>query len=346
MRVVLRPSLLLPTIFILLGSFFVSVLEAQASAISGFVYAKASRQPLPDIDVELLNNDNQMRNRAKTDGAGRYTFNGLPDGRYTVRVMAFRFDYEDQEAMVEIVTMTVRGQGIGNTVIMQDFYMSPRRGSLAETEVGVVFAQEIPAEAKRLFDGAVSDLSRSRPVEGMQGLRSAISVFPDYYAALYRLGSELIARKEYGESAQVFMKAASVNQRSATSLYYVGYSLHNLGKDFNKGAIVALESALEKAPSSVQVLYLLGKVERAEGSFANAEKHLVQAKKLSRNPVPEIQSELAQLYANDLKKFEEAANELELYLKASKLPAEDEKKTRKVISDLRSKAKATPVKTS
>lgn len=326
--------------------FLLSVQVVHASTISGYVYAKGSRVALPDIDVELLNNDDQMRARAKTDGSGRYTFNGLPDGRYTVRVMAFRYDYEDQEALIEIVTISVRGQGIGNAFMTQDFYMSPKRGSLAETELGVVFVQEIPANAKKLYDAALSDLAKSRPDDGIQGLRAAISAFPNYYLAVYRLGMEMFSRKEYGESAQLFMKAASINEKSATSLYYVGFSLHNLGQEYNKGAIVALESALERAPNSVQVAYLLGKIERLEGNFANAEKHLLQAKKLSRAAVPEIHSELAQLYGNNLKKFDIAADELELYIKASKLSAEEEKKTRKIISDLRSKAKGSPAKTS
>lgn len=331
-------------LFFVVGLLFAP--SVSASTISGYVYVKATRVALPDIDVELLGNDSSLRNRGKTDGSGRYTFGNLPDGRYTVKVMAFRYDYEDQEAMVEIVTISVRGQGIGNAFLTQDFYMAPRRGSLAETELGVVFVQEIPANAKRLYDTALSDLAKSRPDDGLQGLRAAISAFPNYYLAVYRLGMEMFSRKEYGESAQLFMKAASINEKSATSLYYVGFSLHNLGAQYNKGAIVALESALERAPNSVQICYLLGKIERIEGSFLNAEKHLIQAKKLSRNGVAEIHSELAQLYANDLKKFDSAADELELYLKASKLPAEEEKKTKKVISDLRLKAKGSPAKTS
>ncbi len=342
-----KPSLTKIAAFILfLAASLIFTHNVYASTISGYVYIKASRVALPDIDVELLGNDSSFRDRAKTDGSGRYTFGNLPDGRYTVKVMAFRYDYEDQEALVEIVTISVRGQGVGNAFITQDFYMAPKRGSLAETELGVVFVQEVPSNAKKLYDTALSDLAKSRPDDGIQGLRAAIAAFPSYYLAIYRLGMEMFSRKDYGESAQLFMKAASINEKSATSLYYVGFALHNLGAQYNKGAIVALESALERAPNSVQVCYLLGKLERIEGNFLSAEKHLLQAKKLSRTGVPEIHIELAQLYANDLKKFDAAADELELYLKASRPPTEEEKKTRKVISDLRSKAKASPAKTS
>ena len=75
------------------------------------------------------------------------------------------------------------------------------------------------------------------------------------------------------------------------------------------------------------------------GNFPDAEKHLLQAKKLATSKNPDIQMELAQLYSNDLKKYKEAADELELYMKAIKLTDEEEKKMKKVIADLREKAK-------
>ena len=84
---------------------------------------------------------------------------------------------------------------------------------------------------------------------------------------------------------------------------------------------------------------MLGKVERSAGKFTDAEKHLLQAKKLSNSKTPEIHKELSQLYADDLKKYKEAADELELYLKSSKLKDEEERKTKIVISNLREKAK-------
>ena len=335
-----RPLPRLAITFFVFCAFFGLAEAVNASTISGFVYAKSGRLPLPDIDVELLNNDEQMRSRQKTDGSGRYSFSNLPDGRYTVRVMAFRYDYEDQSIMVEIITLTARGQGSGNTMMMQDFYLVPRRGSLMELENGVIFAQEVPPDAKRQYEGAVADISRGRVEDGTTALRKAIAIFPRYYLALYQLGLQTFLDKKYGEAAQLFMTAGAVNQKSAAAYYYVGFSLYNLGKDYNKAALVSLETARTIAPSSVQVLYLLGKVERAEGNFLTAESHLIQAKKMARVSIPEIHKELAQLYANDLKRYENAADELESYLKASKLATEDEAKTRKVISDLR--AKATP----
>ncbi len=93
--------------------FFLSLNAFGASTIQGTVYDK-QRNALSDIDVELLNDYYQMTNRVRTDGSGRYQFNGLKDGRYTVRALAFRYDLEDQELPVEIVTQNIRGgEGTG-----------------------------------------------------------------------------------------------------------------------------------------------------------------------------------------------------------------------------------------
>ena len=88
------------------------------------------------------------------------------------------------------------------------------------------------------------------------------------------------------------------------------------------------------------MLFVLGRVERIEAKYGDAEKHLLQAKKLAKQPIPEIHKELALLYADNLKKYGFAADELEAYLKASKLEGTAAADTRKVIAGLREKAKS------
>ena len=309
------------------------------SSIMGTVYDRR-RTPLPDIEVELVNDYYQMiRRPIKTDGTGRYQFDGLRDGRYTVRVYAFRYDLEDQSEMVEVHTQNIRG-GEGTGFFVQDFYLNPKKGGLAETEIGVVFAQEVPQEARKLYETALKDLGSKRTEEGVKALHGAIKIFPEYYEALHRLGKELFLVGNYEQAYPFLLKAAEVNQKSATSLYYLGYSLLNLGH--KKAAVTALTAANVLAPASVQILLVLGRAERGLSKFDAAEKHLLEAKKLAKTSIPEIHRELAQLYANDLKKFAEAANELELYLKASRLAGEEAKEIKKKISELREKSKGAP----
>lgn len=310
------------------------------STIQGTVFDK-QRNRLSEIDVELLDDYYRTKGRTKTDGAGSYVFNGLPNGRYSIKVYAFRYDLEDQEIALEINTQNIRG-GEGAGYFIQDFYLLPKKGGLKESELGVVFAQEIPKDAQSIYDKAIKDLSEKRTDEGVAGLYNAVKAFPDYYAALYRLGIELIGKKQYQEAVPVFLKASQVNQKSATSYYYLGYVLNKLGKDYNKAAHASVNKAAVLAPASPQIFWLLGKIERAMGNFPDAEKHLLQAKKLSSSKNPDVHMELAQLYSNDLKKYKEAADELELYMKSIKLSDEEEKKMKKLIADLREKAKNQP----
>ncbi|MDQ3180093.1 MAG: carboxypeptidase regulatory-like domain-containing protein [Acidobacteriota bacterium] len=325
-------------VLVLFVMLFVSQNAFGASTIQGTVYDR-QRNILSEIEVELLNEYYQTINRARTDGSGRYQFNGLRDGRYTVRVFAFRYDLEDQEQPVEIITQTVRGTE-GTGFFLADFYLLPKKGGLADAEIGVIFAQDIPPDAKKMYEKALKDLSDKRTNEGLLGLNEAVKNFPNYYLALHRVGRELFILKRYTEAVPFLLKAAEVNNKSTTSFYYLGYSLHNLGKEYNKAAIRCLNNALVLAPSSTQVMFVLGKIERSDGKYNDAEKHLLQAKKLSKVAVPEIHKELAQLYADDMKKYKEAADELELYLKASKLDNSAAAQTKKVISNLREKAKS------
>ncbi len=328
---------------VILTFFFISLSFAQnisaANTIGGFIFDRA-RVPLADIDVELLDEYYRLKERIKTESSGRYEFTGLNDGNYTVRVYAFRYDLEDQSQYIEIKSISSIAGQAGSSYNPLDFYLQPKKGGLRDSELSVIFAQEIPKPAEQAYKKALDDFNNKRNDDGFKGLQQALTIFPEYYNALLRYGQELYIRKQYASSTEVFMSAAEVNPKSALPFYYAGYALSKLGNKYNKNAKIALDHALTLAPLSTPVLLLLGTVERRLGNLSEAEKHLLLAKKLSPTKIPEIQKELAQLYANDLKKYKEAADELELYLKASKLSDEDNVKTKQLIADLRQKAKA------
>lgn len=321
---------------------FLSQNISAASTIQGFIYDK-QRNTLPDIDVELLDDYYRMVQRTRSDSGGRYQFDGLSDGRYTVRVLAFRYDYMDQEIPVEVTTQNfvsangTKSGGIG--FFPQDFQLLPKKGGLKDAELGVVFAQDVPKEAETAYKKGIDFLAKKKTTEGMSSLMEAIQKYDMYYAAYFRLGQEYFANKKYIEAFQFFKKASDINPKSATSWYYMGMALNKLGKEYNKAAMTSLKQAAILAPASQVVFYMLGKVEREEGKFPEAEEHLLLAKKLSPVKVPEIHKELSQLYVNDLKKFKEAADELEFYLKASKLKGDEEKEVKDLIVKLREKAK-------
>ena len=326
--------------FVFVNFFVVGILlfsqSISASTINGTVFDNR-RNALTEVDVELQDEFYRQIDRTRTDGAGRYQFNNLSDGDYVVKVMPFRYDLEDQTQRVEIRTVSIRGAGSGNTYETRDFYLVPKKGSLADYEVGVVFAQEVPKEAERIYKQAVKDISKGRKEEGMSGLKEALKVFPNYYLALQDLGKELYLKGDYETAAPVLLKAVGLYDKNPLVLYYLGVSLQNL--NYSKPAITALKQANILAPTSIQVLLSLGKAERIDGQFADAEKHLLQAKKLSKVDIPDIHWELAWLYGENLKKYKEAIEELEQYLKAGNFNDDYVKKVKKLISNLEEKIK-------
>ena len=92
--------LVLPCLLLLQS---VAISQTNNSRISGQVFG-ATRRPLPDVYVELLNEVDSVLQRARTTGSGNFLFVGLSSGRFFIRVRPFGTDYEEQTQEVELVT--------------------------------------------------------------------------------------------------------------------------------------------------------------------------------------------------------------------------------------------------
>ena len=291
--------------------------SASASTIEGFVFDQA-RNPLYDVDVELQNENRQIRGRTRTNGIGRYQFGGLADGRYYVRVLPFKYGLKDDTRLVELNTLSVRGAGIGNATVQEDFYLEAKRGGLADTTTGVVYAQEVPEEAERLFKDAQKSFTDKKQDEGFRTLIKAVDKYPTYFNALTLLGKHLLVRKRYLEAAAMFVRAVEVNPKSSNAFYMMGLAFSNLGKEYYKASLVAYGKAQELAPAAHEIPLEMGKVQMEMKDFVAAEASLLKAKKLADPKVPEIHMLLAKLYSEELKQYSRAADELETYIKVSK----------------------------
>ncbi|MGC2239196.1 MAG: carboxypeptidase regulatory-like domain-containing protein [Pyrinomonadaceae bacterium] len=314
-----------------------------ANTITGTVY-DSRKNPLADVDVELLDDLSRAQSRTKTDGNGRYEFSGISDGRFTIRVQPFRYDYVQQEQQVELVSVSAISSGAraegaasgGSATTIQDFFLVAKKGSIAEVEASVVFAQEVPKEAKAAYEKALKALAKKQFEPGMEDLKLAIKIFPNYFLALQQLGKEYFIKGNFAEAAPFLVRAADVNNKSPLSFYTLGYCLHKLG--YNKAAIVSLKQAANLSPASASIFFALGTAERLENQFADAETHLKQAKKLAQGVFPDLHWQLALLYGENLKKYSEAADEFEQFL-IERPNAQDAEKIKNIIKSYREKSK-------
>ena len=163
--------------------------------------------------------------------------------------------------------------------------------------------------------------------------------FPDYYLALDRLGAEYAIRgtsdRSYYEAGRLLLtKAVEINPRSFSSVYGLGWTQYQLG--LNAEAIESLRRATNLCGKAGDAYLWLGKALRRAKTLDQAEIALKHASELTKGKVPEVHWELAALYS-DQKRYKEAADEMELFLKAAP-KSEDTEKIKSLIKQLRDKA--------
>jgi len=343
---------LLLIVIIVVSGFFVQNLNAGTDAaniqpssdntlqnrnsINGFVFNEG-RQPVADAYVELLDDLYVTRSRTKTNGSGLYSFRNLEDGQYIVKVLPYGTEYEEQTRSVSLVSVSAT-PGRGATNEQADFYLKVKRnineGPLSAP--AVIFVQEIPSSAKKLYESGIEDLRNKKENEGFDKLKKALEIFPDYFLALDRLGREYVVRGYYQAAYVLFTKAIGVNSRSFSSTFGLGLASFRLQQVDQ--AIKILQRATEIDNKSGNGFLWLGISYLQNKNYPQAETSLNKANKLSNGESAAVHWQLARLY-KDQNRFNESADALELYLKY-KPEGADTEKIKETIKTLRQKIKS------
>jgi Tfp pilus assembly protein PilF len=312
------------------------------NSISGIVYGE-SRTPVVDTYVQLLDELGTTLTQTRTNGSGRYTFYGLSNGRFKVKVFPVGTDYMEQVQEVQLTPVSaIQGSGGDNQTV--DFYLRFREGANRGpfSVPGAIFAQEVPDAAKKLYELGVSELRQKNEKEGFENLKKALDVFPNYFLALDRLGTEYASRgrinPSYFEAARILLtRALEVNPRSFSSMFGLGFTQYHQG--MLKEAVDNLEHAITVYNDSPNAFLWVGIAQKRVGKLVQAEASLKRANELSKGKEADVHWQLAGLYS-DQKRYTEAAAELELFLKTNP-DARDAEKIKQLIAQLKQKA-ATP----
>ncbi|MCD9185590.1 MAG: tetratricopeptide repeat protein [Pyrinomonadaceae bacterium] len=326
------------TIFLLVVSMLVlpflasslSVCAQNGNTISGNVFG-ADRRPLDSINVELLNDYNATVARTRTNGSGRYFFNGVSSGRFVVVVLPFGTEYEEQRQDVEIQNFNVSGRSFGFSNEQKDFYLKVRKNAQPLSNE-VIFAQEVPNEAKKLYEKAIDALSDKKQKEGLDGLKAALEIYPKYFAALERLGREYVQLGHYEAARILLTLAVEVNPRSYRGWYGLAYSQYT--QKMLKDSLESVNKAIAINPASYDGLMLSGVILRQLGKFEDAEKQLIKSKEAYETA--EVHWQLGILYANNMKRYKDAVRELKTYLKLAPA-AKNAEEVKKTIKELETK---------
>jgi tetratricopeptide (TPR) repeat protein len=304
----------------------VFVAQQVSNSISGYV-SDDRRVPIPDLQVELLNDVDSVIQRTKTDNSGLFTFKRLSEGIFQVRVQTYGTNY--------IGGQTKRVQLERTRAFEQVDFVLVTKGSASTTTVGEVFSQEVPEPARKEYERGAALLKKTEQrKEGLEILKKAIEIFPTYFEALELLGTEYVKEKEYEPAIPVLTKAIEVNRRAYQSLYALSVAQYKL-KQLDQ-AVESMKRAITLDQRSANANLWLGMLLRQTAKLDEAETYLKEANQLAGSKSPDAHWQLALLF-NELKKYKEAADELELFLKVEP-DAKDTELIKKLIQRLRQQA--------
>ena len=304
--------------------------SAQANSISGHV-ADRRNNPIADMQVELLNDVDSVIQRTKTDGSGLFSFRRLTEGIFQVRVQPYGTSYIGQTKRVQIERNRAFEQ-VDFVLVMKE------TASTRVTSGGAVFVQEVPAEARKEYERGAALLQKTdQRTEGLGiSLKKAIEIFPTYFDALELLGTEYVNNKEYEAAVPVLTNAIEVNRRAYQSLNLLSVAQYNL-KQLPE-AVESMRRAITLNQGSANANLWLGMLLKQAGKLDEAETYLKQADHLAGSKSADAHWQLALLF-NQLNRYAEAADQLELFLKTQP-EAKDTELIKKLIQRLREKSRA------
>lgn len=306
--------------------------QQNTNSISGHV-SDDRRMSISDLRVELLNEVDSVIQTTKTNGSGLYVFRRLSGGVFQVRVQPSGRDYISQTKRIDLA----RARGFGAMFEQVDFVLA-RKGTASNTATrGVLFVQEVPEQARKEFERGSALLQKANQrTEAMGALKKAIEIFPQYFDALELLGTEYVKNEEYEPAIPPLTKALEVNNGAYPSLYALAVAQYHL-KQLPE-ALSLLRRAVALNQRSVNANFWLGMVLRQSGKLGEAETYLKRADALAESKLADPHWQLALLY-NQLKRSREAADQLELFLKAQP-DTRDAELIKRLIQRLRQQAVA------
>lgn len=324
----MTPHIFIGLLAVLISLPFQSVAN---NTISGHV-SNDQHAPLADIRIELLNEVDTVIRTIKTDGSGLFVFRKLSDGTFQVRVQTSGTNYVSQTKRVDLARPT----GFGVATEEVDFLLTTRGNTGSTAKPGVVFAQEVPEAARKQYQKATELLDKSnRRPEAFAALKSAVEIFPQYFDALEMLGTEQVKDREYEAAIPVLTKALEVNSKAYASCFALGVAQYNLKQ--LQPALEAFKRALLLNEKSINANLWLGIALRQTTRPEDAETYLKRADTLADSKLPDAHWQLALLF-NQLKRYKEAADELEIFLKLQP-DARDAELIKKLIQRLREQSR-------
>ena len=304
------------------------------NTIEGQVFTP-ERKPLQNARVALLDDGYSQLSVTYTNTIGRYQFTGFGNGNYYVHIDPIGTNFERQSQRIQVQSISLAG---GGQTFRVDFVlvMKPSTGEkTGPAPTGTIFAQEVPEAARREYERGVRHIQEKKIDIAVEAFRQALTIFPDYYAALEELGSQYVERRDYQSAEPLLTRAVEINRDGGRAYYFLGVAQYNLKR--RDDAIHSLQRAVEINPESPNANMWLGIIlSQSTATRAPAIQAFEKVAQVAKDAIPEVYFYLGSLYSKD-NQYAKAADALEHFLRLAPTTG-DREKVKKIIEQLRQKA--------
>jgi tetratricopeptide (TPR) repeat protein len=279
--------------------------------IRGKIFMPSGNLPDQRLRVVLELNTGGIVHEAFSDSVGNFEFRSLPNGTYKIVVPSDGRAYETSQETVEIYGNFTR------TFTAQIYLKEKGEGITVKSKektVSVADLQQAPKDAKKNYENGLKRARENKPEEAVALFQAAIRIFPEYLAAINKLGEQLAVLKKPAEAQAAFEKAIAINPKYALPHINLGILLVDQ-KRYDE-AVVALENGA-RADDQFPMSHLkLGEalMSKQPPDYDRAEKELARAMELGKREFVYVRQILFNLNLRR-QRLDKAAEQLEAYLK-------------------------------
>jgi len=279
--------------------------------IRGKIFMPSGNTPDQRLRVVLEINTGGIAGEAFSDSAGNFEFRFLANGTYKIVAPSDGRVYETAQETVEVYGNFAR------TFTVQIYLKEKGEGVAVKSKekiVSVADLQQPPKEAKKNYDNGLKRARENKPEDAVALFQAAVRIFPEYLAAINKLGEQLVVLKKPEEAQAAFEKAIEINPKYGPPHVNLGV-LFVEQKRYDE-AIVALEKGA-RTDDTYPVSHLkLGEalMSKQPPDYDRAEKELTRALDLGKREFVYVRLQLFNLNLRR-QRLDKAAEQLEAYLK-------------------------------
>jgi tetratricopeptide (TPR) repeat protein len=263
------------------------------------------------IVVTLTTRGGAVR-QAYTNDLGRFEFEGMEEGTYTLNARSLNDPALRSDSVVTDSSRTATGN-LNVSLALRKEKNAEDRVRPAEVLTAAEAEQRVPKDALKAFRRAEKFRKNNETDKALASYTRAVELYPGYFQALAARGDLLVLGRKLAEAAADFERALKLNPQYAPALRGSGYC--KLERREFAEAVKDFEKAVSAQPDNTNTYLLLGIAYLELDRRPAAKEALFKA--LGSGSRQELRAYiyLANLYARE-RQYKEAAEELHKYLEA------------------------------